>query len=75
MMAEKKTYFSVDYFWLKVRPRYELADCAHLKLKPSAVRPRTPLNLPLIGINAVDQQNLPDHSNKPRDGTLTQRVA
>jgi hypothetical protein len=47
----------------------------YLNLKPSAVRPRTPLNLPLNGINAVDQENLPDHPNKPRDGILTHRVA
>jgi hypothetical protein len=72
---KEKNYFSVDYFWFKDRPRFELADRAHLNLKPSAVRPRTPLNLPLNGINAVDQENLPDHPNKPRDRIFTHRVA
>ncbi len=66
----------MDYFWFKVRPRYELADRAHLSLIPSAVRPRTPLNLPSNVINAaVDRENLPEHPNKPRDGILTHGVA
>jgi hypothetical protein len=73
MLAEKKIIFRWIIYGSKSGrvTSYELADRAYLNLKPSAVRPRAPLDLPLNVINAVDRENLLDHPNKPRDGILT----
>jgi hypothetical protein len=66
MLAEKKIILRWIIYGSKSGrvTSYELADREHLNLKPSAVRPRAPLNLPSNVINAVDRENLADQPKR-----------